>query len=263
VVDAIGVIDNGATDRQYGADLGGFDLPYPGYVPDALYRVFDASGAPCNWNGGDVSGASPGGPYLFEKLANFGFGEHGLCAPPLDLGCANLLPDDDQDGNADACDPDFDYVGSIYCSGDGSSTDCPCGNAGGLCAGCRNGSFADGALLRATGSAELGNDSLVLRSQRATPSQPGLFFQGNNPVNVGEGVAFGDGLRCAGNGVVRLQVVVSNPSGNASSSVAVGATGDVQAGETKYYQFWYRDPQASVCATNFNLSNGLKLVWAP
>ncbi|MBL8862911.1 MAG: hypothetical protein JNK02_13015, partial [Planctomycetes bacterium] len=45
---------------------------------------------------------------------------------------------------------------------------------------------------------------------------------------------------------------------------AVSADGSVPpAGATRYYQVWYRDP-ANYCTTfTFNLTNGVRVVWAP
>ena len=91
-----------------------------------------------------------------------------------------------------------------------------------------------------------------------------LFFQGDGSLGgLDGGITFGDGRRCAGQSGVRLQVVVSNANGTASSSIPLAATGGVLAGQTKYYQFWYRDPLGSPCGSNFNLSNGLAIEWAP
>jgi hypothetical protein len=153
--------------------------------------------------------------------------------------------------------------GLAYCFGDGSGASCPCGTAGAPGHGCANGSFAQGCSLSATGAAEVGNDSLVLTAERSTPNQPGLFFQGQTAVGGGGGLAFGDGLRCAGTAVVRLQTRVADASGAVATSVAIGAAGGVQPGDTRRYQWWYRDPAASPCGAQFNLSSALELVWVP
>ena len=87
--------------------------------------------------------------------------------------------------------------GSTFCSGDGSSTACPCGNTGGAGEGCANGT-GSGARLSASGTASVSAADLVLSAENLIPSQPGLYFQGNNAVNSGNGNPFGDGLRCAG-----------------------------------------------------------------
>lgn len=150
-------------------------------------------------------------------------------------------------------------TGTAFCAGDLA---CPCGNPGANGSGCANGTGL-GALLTATGSESAGTDSLKFYVEGAVPNQPGLFFQGDNAVGGGSGAPFGDGLRCAGGGVVRIQVAVADSAGAAQSSTSiVGATG-VIGGETRRYQFWYRDPAGSPCGTGFNLSNGLELTWMP
>lgn len=153
-------------------------------------------------------------------------------------------------------------TGTPYCFGDGTSTACPCGNAGCAREGCEN-SSARGAELAASGSSSIGALDLTLFAIGALPGQPGLFFQGENATNAGAGLAFGDGLRCAGGNVIRLQIAVPDGTGEATSTVAVAVQGNVAPGDVRRYQFWYRDPVGSPCGTAFNLSNGLELVWQP
>src|SRR5690606_24243647 len=95
--------------------------------------------------------------------------------------------------------------GVPYCFGDGSSTACPCNNPGGSGQGCRN-SGGSGARLAGLGTNDVSSANLQLRATNARPGQPGLFFQGNTALNLGNGFVFGDGLRCCGTGVIRLQV---------------------------------------------------------
>jgi hypothetical protein len=151
---------------------------------------------------------------------------------------------------------------SSYCFGDGSGTMCPCGNGASAGEGCANGT-GSGAILSASGTTSVGAGDLVLSGSQLIASQPGLYFQGNNAVNGGSGVTFGDGLRCAGGNVVRLQVKVADSSGASSTTIDIGSAGGVSAGETKRYQLWYRDPQTSMCGTTFNLTSGIEAVWTP
>jgi hypothetical protein len=153
-------------------------------------------------------------------------------------------------------------AGSAYCFGDGSGTACPCGNPGGPAEGCAN-STGSGAALTASGSSSVAAADLVLHVANALPNQPGLFFQGEVATNGGDGSPFGDGLRCAGTHVVRLETVVPDPSGDAQTSVDIGAEGGVSPGDIRDYQCWYRDPTASPCGSGFNLSNGFEVTWMP
>lgn len=152
---------------------------------------------------------------------------------------------------------------TAYCFGDGSGTSCPCGNAGASGHGCANGSFAAGCALSATGNASVANDTLVLHAMQSTPNQPGIFFLGNNAVSGGAGAAFGDGLRCAGGNVCRVQVVSANASGAASSTISIAADCGLAPGDLRRMQWWYRDPVLSPCGAKFNLSNGVEATWGP
>ena len=151
---------------------------------------------------------------------------------------------------------------SPFCFGDGSGTACPCGNAGAAGRGCSNGSDATGAALSVTGSGSIASADTALAAEGLAPSQPGLYFQGNNAINSGTGVQFGDGLRCAGGAVIRLQVRFADATGSSATTADIGASGGVLPGDVKRYQIWYRDPQGSPCGAQFNLSNGMEIVWS-
>ena len=152
--------------------------------------------------------------------------------------------------------------GNTYCFGDGSGTLCPCGNGGSPGVGCANGSGLGGRLGN-SGSASIGADDLVLEGSQLIGSQPGLYFQGNNAVNSGSGNQFGDGLRCAGGSVIRLQVRFASSTGTSSTNVSIATKGGCAAGDVKRYQLWYRDPNTTPCGAAFNLSNGVEITWAP
>jgi hypothetical protein len=156
-----------------------------------------------------------------------------------------------------------EYEGSastVFCHGDGSGTPCPCANNGNSGEGCANGT-GSGGKLRSTGSASIAAADLVLTGEQLIAGQPGLYFQGNNAINSGNGNPFGDGLRCAGGGVIRLQVRFADGSGNSQTSVDIASKGGATAGDTKRFQIWYRDPNTSACGAQFNLSNGLELTF--
>ncbi len=165
---------------------------------------------------------------------------------------------DVQGGLWDACDGE---PGDPFCFGDGSGNTCPCNNPGAAGHGCRNGFFASGARLEGQGSASVALDTLVLVCSNARPNQAGLFFQGSTGVNGGQGVPYGDGLRCAGGFVTRLQTIAANSSGVATSTIDIAAHTGITPGFTRFYQYWYRDPNLSPCGTGFNLSNGYRVLW--
>jgi hypothetical protein len=152
-------------------------------------------------------------------------------------------------------------VGTVYCTGDGTGMTCPCANVGGAGEGCANSGGTGGVLVTA-GSQSVSNSTFVLQGSQLVPGGVGVFFQGNNAINTGLGVLFGDGLRCAGGAAVRLQIVVAGMSGGASTSIDIAAKAGLLGGETKRYQLWYQDG-TSACGSGFNLTNGVEVVWGP
>jgi len=153
-------------------------------------------------------------------------------------------------------------VGSTFCTGDQGT--CPCGNendGSNGSAGCANGSSAGGATLVGSGSSSVGADDMTLSATGLAPSEPGLYFQGDNAINGGAGNPFGDGLRCAGGAVIRIQIRVADASGASETSVGIASSGGCVAGDIKRYQLWYRDPAGSPCGATFNLSSGCEVTW--
>ena len=147
-----------------------------------------------------------------------------------------------------------------FCAGDGTGTACPCGNPGGSGAGCANGT-GHGATLSRTGTASASASSVVLEATGLVPNQPGLYFQGVNAINGGNGNTFGDGLRCAGGSVIRLQVRTSDASGSSNTTIDIATKGGVSTGDVRRYQLWYRDPMSSPCGAGYNLTNGVEITW--
>ena len=150
-------------------------------------------------------------------------------------------------------------IGTPYCLGDIPS--CPCGNGGHGVSGCGS-STGVGATLDASGSAGIGADDLTLRLRGGRPGEPCLFFQGENRVNNGAGVVLGDGLRCAGSNVIRLQVLTPDAEGEAQTTISISDKGGVSIGNLRHYQVWYRDNGIS-CGSGFNTTNGYTLLWTP
>ncbi|MBL8858717.1 MAG: hypothetical protein JNL28_09445 [Planctomycetes bacterium] len=152
-----------------------------------------------------------------------------------------------------------------FCLGDGTGAPCPCANTGAAGHGCGSSAFAGGAILSATGiaGASLGTDTLVLTATDIPG--PGLFFQSNtlaaSPIN------FGDGHLCATGGIIRLGVVfpssgvASYPGGLTPNPIHV--QGGATNGQTKHYQCWYRSVPGLCTANNYDLTQGLTLVWGP
>ena len=150
-----------------------------------------------------------------------------------------------------------------FCFGDGTGNFCPCGNDGSLGRGCANSAGSLGSKLVNSGTTSLGSDDFALIAQDSIGNAPGLFFEGTTQVNSGLGLSFGDGLRCVGGSVTRLQVVVAGAFGDAATSQSITAGRGFTPGETRFYQWWYRDSSPLPCGSPFNLSNALEVTWTP
>ncbi len=152
---------------------------------------------------------------------------------------------------------------TLFCSGDGSGTACPCGNAGAAHHGCANSLNSSGASLTASGVSSVANDTLELVGM-GMPDATALYFQGTAQTGGGAGAVFGDGLRCAGGTVIRL-AVKSNTSGASQyptgAEPSISVKGQVGAGNVRTYQVWYRNSAAFCSPQTFNLTNGVEVTW--
>jgi hypothetical protein len=124
-------------------------------------------------------------------------------------------------------------------------------------------SVGAGAQIGYAGSASLAANDLVLSVSGCPGSKPGLFFYGPDQVSLPSG----DGLRCVGGATTRLAVLATDPQGagnlalDLQSPPFTSGTGVVFSGDTRNFQFWYRDSVAS--AAGFNFSNGLSVTFCP
>ena len=243
-------------------------------LADGPYDVYTYAWAPDN--AGYVSNVTPGGSSDTQSVGGTFPGGHAL-GTTYALHCVTVAGGSDLvievaagtgfasvNGfqiveRSQPCPPDVPGVGFCFCDGQGSPA--PCGNTGATGNGCANGSDPNGAHLAASGVADTNNDSVVLHGTGLAPGQPGLYFQGDNAVNGGLGNPFGDGLRCVGTNVVRLQVVTADAGGASSTTVQISVAGGVAPGDVKHYQLWYRDPAGSQCGFGFNLTNGYTISW--
>jgi len=244
IYDRVALWDGDAADRTYDDAwkylLGDLD----DHVPPGIYRA-----------GGGPSHLSPWCPGAFLDF---------------DAGANSDMPR--TPGAVNSPCPFVFGPGEGYCFGDpGFGAPCPCGNDNDSSlpgSGCDNGSFASGARLSASGTASISSDTLVLMTTHLEPSNAGLYFQANNDLSPG--IPWGDGLQCAGGQLRRLGVRFANATGYSDTSawstpISVKA-GNVNAGDTKRYQCWYRttiDPPCGVGVNDFNASNGYAVTWLP
>ncbi|MCB9916604.1 MAG: FG-GAP repeat protein [Planctomycetes bacterium] len=89
-------------------------------------------------------------------------------------------------------------------------------------------------------------------------NQPGLFFYGPNQVSV----PFGNGFRCIGGTLVRLNVQALSAGGSANRLLDFpNLPVPITANSTWNFQFWYRDPAGG--GAFYNLSDGLHVSFCP
>jgi hypothetical protein len=119
-------------------------------------------------------------------------------------------------------------------------------------------------LMGATGSASLQANDLILTASGGRAGAACLFVYGTAATQL----PFGDGYRCVAGTVFRLPPIQSfTPSGTAQRTLDFGVPpfasgpGMLRAGESAYFQLWYRDSAST--GAGFNLSNGLHVVVCP
>lgn len=157
-------------------------------------------------------------------------------------------------------------AGLPFCAGDNSgSMWCPCQpSESGQAVGCLN-SLGVGGKLRAQGVASVSGDTLALLGS-LMPNSSALYFQGTAQAGNGNGVRFGDGLRCASGSVLRLGTKLNSTNSSqypAAGDAPVTVRGQVTVPGVRTYQVWYRNA-ANFCASQtFNLTNGLVVTWLP
>ncbi len=257
-------------------------------APDLRFGAFvciDGELAICSGHTDDDLGNISGSAYAFRRLGASWTQIGKLLAPdgaPGDLlSCSvslsgstvvlGALGGDDACVSNPACDSGSAYVFELgpdaeqYCF---CGTTAPCGNTDDF-GGCAS-SAGHGAVLSACGSGSVASDDLVLEARWLPPNLPAIFFMGG----ASTGLPFGDGRLClsAGSaGVYRYLppqstgtggVITLGPGLVAYTQSAFPAPGQLAAGQTWYFQAWFRDP-AGPCGKSSNLSNGLKVVFKP
>jgi hypothetical protein len=125
--------------------------------------------------------------------------------------------------------------------------------------------------LTASGFAYLTSDTLLFHTSGEKPAATSILMQGN--ALIASGAVFGQGVRCAGGALKRLyttnasagSIAVPQP-GDPSVSVRSAALGDViQAGESRWYLVYYRDPIVlGGCPANstFNATQTAQIAWS-
>ncbi len=123
-------------------------------------------------------------------------------------------------------------------------------------------SSGNSAVIASSGSTSVATNMFSLSAAGAPPNRFGLYFGGAESSSA----PFGDGVRCAGGTTFRLNPpVLTDSMGQVARSLDLAsppAAGLIDADETWYFQFWFRDPMGPGGA-GFNLTDGLRVCFAP
>ena len=169
----------------------------------------------------------------------------------------------------------YEPLESVCAPGEAGVLACPCSNPPGVPGrGCDNSAGTGGASLRATGVAHLSMDSLVFTTSGELASVLSLLLQGD--ALVPGGAVFGQGVRCAGGALRRLYAQTASGGGITAPDFGAGdptvsarsaALGDViQAGESRWYLVYYRDPVVlggCPAGSTFNATPTGEVLWLP
>ena len=163
---------------------------------------------------------------------------------------------------------------SICDPGIGGVIACPCSNppsGGGR--GCDNSSTTGGAALAASGIAYLSTDSLVFTTSGEKPTATSILLQGT--AASGSGIVYGQGVRCVAGSFRRLFTKAASGGSITAPDFAAGdpavssqsaAKGDViQAGASRWYLVYYRDPLVSggcPATSTFNATQSGRVTWS-
>jgi len=130
------------------------------------------------------------------------------------------------------------------------------------CVGVAN-SVGVGARISSDGSSSIAANDLVLEVDGLPPSVPGIFYYGPNQTQL----PFGEGWRCVSGSVTRLSPTWSDQLGHLNRALDLASPpfssgfGQVVAGESENFQFWYRDTMGG--PSGFNLSDALEVEFCP
>jgi len=114
--------------------------------------------------------------------------------------------------------------------------------------------------LRWFGPASVSTNAALLYADNLPAGMPGLFYFGTNAIEV----PFGDGYRCAGGDVTRLNpALFASPQGDLARPLDFNSSplSSETAGDSLVLQLWYRDTAAG--ASGFNLSDALTVILCP
>ncbi len=117
-----------------------------------------------------------------------------------------------------------------------------------------------GAIMGYAGSQSVANNDFILIASGCPPGAAGIFYYGANETFA----TFGNGFRCVASPVFRTAILNVNIFGDAVRALNLNSLppgGQINSGDTKYFQFWYRNPAGG--GAGFNLSDALGVPFCP
>lgn len=110
--------------------------------------------------------------------------------------------------------------------------------------------------MESAGSASISAAELVLVARHAAHGTAGTFWCGSQQVQF----PYGNGWSCVGGSVIHLPVVHTDEFGTAEQPLDASRI-SASAGQTRYFQFLYRDPAGG--GHRLNSSDGWSVVFCP
>ena len=105
----------------------------------------------------------------------------------------------------------------------------------------------------------MADNDFQLITESVPAGGPGPYFFGPTQIQV----PFGDGFRCVGGAIRRLQPPVPADGSGVTRRIlnlaAPPAAGNIAPGADLNFQLWYRDNAAG--GSGFNLSDGVNVLW--
>lgn len=112
-----------------------------------------------------------------------------------------------------------------------------------------------------SGSASLTRSDLTLHASKLPPNKISIVLLGGD----GAAIPIGHSLLCVGSPIKRYAIVTSDSRGNLDQPIPTASLpatypGDVEAGDTRRFQVWHREPAE---AGSFAFTEGVRVMFAP
>ena len=220
-----------------------------------IFRVGISNNGGASWTNVEIVGPNP--PDTSGGWVQNSFRVADLVTPTSQVRMRFIAADENSGSIVEAAIDDFEI----------REFDCDTCTTSNYCVGAPT-STTTGATMTTNGDTSIAANNFTIGVDNAPTDKFGLFYYGPSQIQT----SFGDGFRCVGQGGIgtfRLQPIVQTDGlGVASKQVdftsfpAGSGQGQITAGSTWNFQFWFRDPMGPG-GTGFNLSDGLEATFCP